>query len=87
MDQEEKLFVVTANPETMMIGVQDQDLDAVLCKPSTVIVPDAVSYTHLPFPGGHRIPLYGMRGNPIHSVFSDTFLYGYAMGDNAAAMH
>ena len=24
----------------------------------------------MPFPGGHRIPLYGMRGNPIHSVFS-----------------
>ena len=42
MDQEEKLFVVTANPETMMIGVQDQDLDAVLCKPSTVIVPDGI---------------------------------------------
>lgn len=42
MDSEEKLFVVTANPETMMIGVQNKKLDAILCKPDTVIVPDGI---------------------------------------------
>ena len=42
MDEEQKLFVVTANPETMMMGVQNKQFDAVLCKPSTVIVPDGI---------------------------------------------
>ncbi|MBR1457016.1 MAG: WecB/TagA/CpsF family glycosyltransferase [Oscillospiraceae bacterium] len=42
MDREERLFVVTANPEVMMIAQGDPALDAVLCAPSATIVPDGI---------------------------------------------
>jgi N-acetylglucosaminyldiphosphoundecaprenol N-acetyl-beta-D-mannosaminyltransferase len=42
LDHEEKMFVVTANPETMMIGEQNPEFNAVLCKPDTIIVPDGI---------------------------------------------
>lgn len=42
MDQEKKLFIVTANPETMMIGESNAQLDRVLCRAGTTIVPDGI---------------------------------------------
>lgn len=42
LEQEEKMFVVTANPETFMIGQANPDFDALLQKESTVIVPDGI---------------------------------------------
>lgn len=40
--QQEKMFVVTANPETMMIGEQNELFNQVLCKSYTTIVPDGI---------------------------------------------
>ena len=42
MDREERLFVVTANPEVMMIAQAIPELDAVLCADSATIVPDGI---------------------------------------------
>ena len=42
MDREEKMFVVTANPETMMTGEGNPAFDQVLCGEETVIVPDGI---------------------------------------------
>ena len=42
MDREERLFVVTANPEVMMIAQAAPELDAVLCSDAATIVPDGI---------------------------------------------
>lgn len=42
MDEERRLFVVTANPEVMMIAQSDAAMDAALCAPSSTIVPDGI---------------------------------------------
>lgn len=42
LDQEHKLFVVTANPETFMTGRANPAFDALLNKESAVIVPDGI---------------------------------------------
>ena len=42
LEKEEKLFVVTANPETFMIGRDNPEFDALLKKEHTVIVPDGI---------------------------------------------
>ena len=42
LDQEEKAFVVTANPETLMIGQRDSEYDAILRSADTTIVPDGI---------------------------------------------
>lgn len=40
--EEQKTFVVTANPETLMIGNENKEFDKVLLKESTIIVPDGI---------------------------------------------
>ena len=42
MDREERLFVVTANPEVMMLAQADEALDAALCASTATIVPDGI---------------------------------------------
>lgn len=42
LDREEKSFVVTANPETLMIGQRDEAYDAILRSADTTIVPDGI---------------------------------------------
>ena len=42
MDREERLFVVTANPEVMMIAQATPELDTVLCSDAATIVPDGI---------------------------------------------
>lgn len=42
LEQEEKMFIVTANPETLMIGYENADFHTLLKKPSTIIVPDGI---------------------------------------------
>ena len=42
MEQEEKTFVITANPETLMIGVDTPAFDEVLKSDKTIIVPDGI---------------------------------------------
>lgn len=39
---EEKSFVVTANPETLMIGTDNKEFDKILRKKTTTIVPDGI---------------------------------------------
>lgn len=39
---EEKSFVVTANPETLMIGTENKEFDRILKKKTTTIVPDGI---------------------------------------------
>ncbi len=39
---EEKSFVVTANPETLMIGTENKEFDKILRKKTTTIVPDGI---------------------------------------------
>jgi N-acetylglucosaminyldiphosphoundecaprenol N-acetyl-beta-D-mannosaminyltransferase len=39
---EEKAFVVTANPETLMIGTENEEFDKILKKKTTIIVPDGI---------------------------------------------
>ena len=36
------MFIVTANPETLMIGYENADFHTLLKKPSTIIVPDGI---------------------------------------------
>lgn len=42
LDREEKAFVITANPETFMIGQSDEVYDQILRSPETTIVPDGI---------------------------------------------
>ncbi len=42
MDIEEKTFVITANPETLMIGAETADFDEILKSDKTMIVPDGI---------------------------------------------
>lgn len=42
MRQQEKMLIVTANPETMMIGERDAEFDRLLCDAHTTIVPDGI---------------------------------------------
>lgn len=42
MDREEKTFVITANPETLMIGVDTPAFDEILKSDQTIIVPDGI---------------------------------------------
>ena len=42
LENEEKLFVVTANPETMMIARNSEAFDKVLLSETTTIVPDGI---------------------------------------------
>lgn len=40
--QEKKSFIITANPETLMIGTENQAFDEILKSEETVIVPDGI---------------------------------------------
>ena len=42
MDKEEKTFVITANPETLMIGAETPVFDEILKSEKTMIVPDGI---------------------------------------------
>lgn len=42
MDNEEKIFVITANPETLMIGADTPSFDEILKSDETIIVPDGI---------------------------------------------
>ena len=42
MSEEKKMFVVTANPETLMIGQDNQAFHSILVKEGTTIVPDGI---------------------------------------------
>ncbi len=42
LDNEEKMFVVTANPETLMIGQENSAFHSILVKEDTTIVPDGI---------------------------------------------
>lgn len=42
LDQEEKTFVITANPETLMIGEENALFDEILKSEKTMIVPDGI---------------------------------------------
>lgn len=42
MDNDEKTFVITANPETLMIGVETPAFDEILKSDKTIIVPDGI---------------------------------------------
>ena len=42
LKNEEKTFIVTANPETLMIGKSNKEFDAVLCDSDTIITPDGI---------------------------------------------
>lgn len=42
MDNEEKTFVITANPETLMLGKEYPEFDIILKSQKTVIVPDGI---------------------------------------------
>ncbi len=42
MDNEEKTFVITANPETLMIGAETPLFDEILKSDKTIIVPDGI---------------------------------------------
>lgn len=42
LENGEKLFVVTANPETMMIAHRDEEFDRILLDGATTIVPDGI---------------------------------------------
>lgn len=42
LEQQRKLFIVTANPETLMLGQSNAAFDAILRSPDTIIVPDGI---------------------------------------------
>ena len=42
LDREEKAFVITANPETLMIGQNNPEYDQILRSADTTIVPDGI---------------------------------------------
>lgn len=42
LEHEEKMFIVTANPETLMIGYENTLFHSILVKESTTIVPDGI---------------------------------------------
>ena len=42
LDQQEKMFLVTANPETLMTGLETPEFDAILLDENTTIVPDGI---------------------------------------------
>ena len=42
LDAEEKMFVITANPETFMMGQRIKEYDTILCCADTTIIPDGI---------------------------------------------
>lgn len=42
LDKQEKMFLITANPETLMMGLEIPEFDAVLLDENTTIVPDGI---------------------------------------------
>ena len=42
LEKQEKTFVITANPETLMIGQDNREFDRILKSDKTVIVPDGI---------------------------------------------
>ncbi len=42
VSREEKAFIITANPETLMIGVETPEFDAILKSENTMITPDGI---------------------------------------------
>ena len=42
VDEEKKRFIVTANPETLMTGLETDELDTILLDDDTMIVPDGI---------------------------------------------
>ena len=42
MERQEKMFVITANPETLMIGADTPEFDEILKSHKTMIVPDGI---------------------------------------------
>ena len=76
-------FVVTANPETLMIGEKNAEFDAVLLKESTTIVPDGIGVVK-----GAEMLGYEMHGRvtgvelcahlfcAAHELGKSVYLYG-----------
>lgn len=60
LERGEKRFVVTANPETFMIGTQNAEFDALLKRDTTMIIPDGIGVVKganmLGLPVAERIP-------------------------------
>ena len=42
VENNEKTFIITANPETLMTGKENPDFDKILCSEETLIVPDGI---------------------------------------------
>lgn len=42
LEKEQKMFIVTANPEVLMIGAQNEQLDTILRDDTVTIVPDGI---------------------------------------------
>lgn len=42
LKNDEKTFVITANPETLMIGTENEEFDRILKSKETIIVPDGI---------------------------------------------
>lgn len=83
MENNEKMFVVTANPETLMIGKENPDMNKILREKETTIVPDGIGVVkganYLGIPINERITgvdyvafLFGT----LNSSSKKIFLYG-----------
>lgn len=42
LEKEEKTFIITANPETLMIGKSNREFDRILCSDKTIVTPDGI---------------------------------------------
>lgn len=42
LDEEQKMFLITANPETLMMGLETQEFDSILLDEETLIIPDGI---------------------------------------------
>nr|WP_122012505.1 WecB/TagA/CpsF family glycosyltransferase [Maliibacterium massiliense] len=71
LERQEKQFIVTANPETLMLGRENLAFDAVLQKNTTTIVPDGIGV----------IKAGKMLGMSLHERITGVDLAGYLLDE------
>lgn len=83
LQKEQKTFIITANPETFMLGQENQDFSKVLESNNTVIVPDGIGIVKaansLGIPLTERITgvdLVSYLLNQANQMKKSIFLYG-----------
>ena len=76
MEQENKKFIVTANPEAFMLGKENADIDELLCDENTTIVADGIGIVK----GAEIVGIKVSERIPGVDIAEQLFIYGNELG-------